>query len=348
MGLRLGDIAERLGADLLGDPDYEIREVCDWHLAGEAGEGLLAFETRSRPGAEFMASPVRALIVAEEPGAEVREGKHYLVHRDPRLAFAVVAGLLHPDPRAVEHFVHPSAFVEDGAQLEAPVHVGPLCVIGAGARVGSGTVLVAQCHVGAGTVLGRDCVVQPFAAILGGAVLGDRVYVEAGCVVASEGFGNARQDGRFVRIPHLGKARVEDDVRLGANACVDRGALGDTVVEEGARIDNLVQIGHNCVVGAHAGLAGLVGLAGSTRIGKRCLIGGQAGFAGHLGVAADSVIGAMTGVPSSLEEPGFYLGVPARPARDTKRMWAAQHRLPDLLRRIDQLEKRIAELEGDA
>jgi len=341
----LGEIAEQIGAELHGDAGLAIRGVCDWRWIREkglsGGEDLLGWEARPLTDGSFLDSAVQALIVPRLPDGGLREGKSYLVSQDPRYAFAEVAGRFHPLPRATETRIHETAVIDESAIIEEPVQIGARCVIGARSRIGRGCVLEAQVHVGVDCVIGEDSVLEPFVVVLEGTRVGRRNHLGTGAKIGVTGFGNVPRDGRFLRIPQVGIVITGDDVQIGAHTCVDRAALGETRIEEGVRVDNLVQIAHNCRVGAHSGIAALAGLAGSTDIGEQCMIGGQVGFRGHQTICARVALMGQSGPVSNITEPGIYFGTPARPVKETHRITVALARLPRLLRRVRALEARL-------
>lgn len=262
-----------------------------------------------------------------------------LLHPDPYLFFAQASSHLLSLRRQEEvnvTSIHSTAVVDPTATLGSRVRIGPLAVIGPNARIGDGTDIGAQCYVGEGVRLGEYCILHPRVTLEAGVQLGSRVVLQSGCVVGSDGFGYAPTASKaWVKIPQAGSVRIGDDVELGAQTVVDRGALGDTVIEEGVKIDNLVQIAHNVFIGAHTAIAGCVGIAGSARIGRHCQIGGAAGILGHLSIADGCIIGPMSLVTASLEIPQKYVGImPIQEEHQWRRTAAALRHLPDLRRRI--------------
>ena len=341
MKMTLAEIAKEVGAELHGDGDHVISGICDWRWVREGGADLLAFQTRPLSDKAFLDSPVRSVIVPELPSPEYLVGKDYLVVEDTRYAFAVVGQLFHPMPRATETVIHETAVIDETAEIEEPVRIGPYCVIGKHARICKGAVLESHVHVDVDCEIGEDSVLEPFVSLLQGTRIGKRNHIGTGAKIGVTGFGNAQKGGRFLQTPQIGIAITEDDVHVGANTCIDRATLGETRIESGVRIDNLIQVAHNCKIGAHTGIAALTGLAGSTEVGKHCLIGGQVGFAGHQKVVDGTVIMGKSGVMSSITEPAVYFGTPARPVRETHRITAASARLPELLQRVKALEARL-------
>jgi UDP-3-O-[3-hydroxymyristoyl] glucosamine N-acyltransferase len=257
-----------------------------------------------------------------------------LVASDPYAAFARIAALFETVP-AQAAGVHPSAVIDATARVAASASVGPLVSIGARTVVGERVVIGAGCVVGEDCVLGDDCELLPRATLVLRVRLGQRVRVHSGAVLGAEGFGLAMDAGRWLKVPQLGGVQIGDDCEIGANTCIDRGAIEDTVLEEDVRLDNQIQIGHNVRIGAHTAMAGCVAIAGSTRIGRYCLIGGGAGMVGHIEVCDRVLVTAMSLVTHSIAEPGEYSsGTPLQPSRDWRRNAARFKHLDELARKI--------------
>lgn len=331
---RLGDIAERFGLGLQGDAECLIHGVCTL-APGESGRiGFLA-NPRYRP--QLQATRASAVILGERDAAGF-EGSA-LVAADPYLAFARVAQLFVPAPTRFDERRHASAVVHPSAELAPDVVLGPHCVVGAGSRLESGVRLGPNCVVGTGVHIGND------SALVGSVHIGDRVQIGARChihpgaVLGARGFGLARGPEGWEEVPQLGRVVIGDDVEIGANTAIDRGAIEDTVIADGVKIDNLVQIAHNVRIGRSTAVAGCAAIAGSTQIGANCLIGGGVGINGHIRICDGVVILGFSMVTHSIEKPGQYgSGWPVEPAR----VWHGQLRR---LRRLDRLESRVAALE---
>ena len=264
-----------------------------------------------------------------------------LVAPDPYLYFARLtqwwAARTRPQPAAG---IHASAVIEAGAQVHATATVGAQAFIGAGARIGAGAVIAAQACVGAGAVVGEGTRIGPRAVFEFGCRIGARGIVQPGAVIGADGFGFASDAGRWVKIEQLGAVRIGDDVEIGANTCIDRGALDDTIIEDGVKLDNLIQIGHNCHIGAHTAMAGCTGVAGSTRIGRHCTAGGSAMILGHLEIADHVHISAATVVSRSIRKAGHYTGF--FPIDDN----AAWEKNAATLKQLHALRERIRALEN--
>jgi UDP-3-O-[3-hydroxymyristoyl] glucosamine N-acyltransferase len=331
----------RLAGTIRGASDVRIEGVAP--LAG-AGPTDLAFLANPRYRDDALATRAAAIVLAEASAAQLAAAGRPLpamvVVDQPYAWFALAAQQLHPaapvDPGVdAGATVAPSARVDASACVEPGAVIGARAAIGAGARIGAGAV------VGADVVIGPGSRLHPRAVVLDGCRLGARCIVASGAVIGADGFGFAPLDGRWIKIPQVGTVVIGDDVEIGANTTVDRGTMGDTVIEDGVKLDNQIQVAHNCVIGAHTVIAGCVGIAGSARIGRGCQIGGAAMIAGHITIADGCAIGPGTLVASSLTEPGHYTGFfPLMKHRDWERAAAIVRRLDELRDRLRRLEAR--------
>lgn len=335
----LGELAEALGAELEGDPARVVRGVASLEAAGPED---VSFLTNPRYRTQAASTRAGALLVG--PGTSGL-GPALLRVEMPQTALIALLQLFFPAP-PVAPGIHPSALVAPEAQVDGTAAVGPFAVVEAGASVGPRTRVGALAFVGAGAVLEEDVVIHPRAVVAERVRVGRRVVVHSGAVLGSDGFGFVFDGSGHRKIPQVGTVRVEDDVEIGANTAVARASLGETVIRRGAKIDNLVQVAHNCQVGEHAVLAAQVGLAGSCRIGSFAMLGGQVGVADHIAVADGAMLVAQSGAGSDVDAGGVWGGSPCRPAAEWRRIVAAERRLPDLLRRVRALEARVKELEG--
>jgi len=338
--LRLRELAERLGCRLDRDGDLEIRRVAGIE---RAGPDAVTFFINPRYTEALRTTRAGAVILAEEapaaPCATLR-----CTH--PYLAFANAVTLLEPIPRPTPG-ISPHAVVAPEASLGADVAVAPFVTVGAGARVGARTVLHPFVAVGPGARVGDDCVLHSHVAVREGVVLGNRVVVQDGAVVGSDGYGFAkRPDGTHQKIPQVGTVVIEDDVEIGANTTIDRPAVGETRIAAGTKIDNLVQIAHGVRVGRNVLLAAQVGIAGSTTIEDDVVLAGQVGVAGHLTIGQGAIATAQSGIPNSVEAKALVSGYPAIDNRDWLRASAVFRRLPEVRRTITDLERRVADLEA--
>jgi UDP-3-O-[3-hydroxymyristoyl] glucosamine N-acyltransferase len=260
---------------------------------------------------------------------------------NPHLAFARALTLFHP-PAAPTPGIHPSAVVARDATVAPTACVGPLCVIGPRASIGPGSWLEAQVFVGTGVRVGAECRVHAQVSLREGTLVGDRVILHSGAVLGADGFGYARDGARRVKIPQVGRVVVEDEVEIGANTTIDRATLGETRVGRGTKIDNLVQVAHNVVIGPDA----VIVAAGSARVGARAVLAGQVGVVDHVGIGDDAVVGAQSGVKRDVPDRAIVLGSPAVPHTDAKRQLAAVATLPDLRKKVRDLEARLRALEA--
>ncbi|ANQ85091.1 UDP-3-O-(3-hydroxymyristoyl)glucosamine N-acyltransferase [Azoarcus olearius] len=331
---RLDELAARLGGDVVGDPATTVRRVATLE---QAGEGDLSFLANPKYVGRLKSSHASAIIVADSARSLLGE-KAGIVTRDPYLYFARVAQLFNP-PEAVAPGVHPLADV--AVAVPASVSVAAGASIGAGVELGEDVVIGAGSSIGAGVRIGAGTRLAPRVVIYPGCVIGANCLIHAGAVIGSDGFGFAREkSGAWVKIPQVGRVVIGDDVEIGANTTIDRGALDDTVIGNGVKIDNQIQIGHNVRIGDYTAIAGCVGIAGSTQIGARCMIGGQAGIIGHLTIADDVVISAGTLVTKSIHKPGVYTAnLPVQPHADWVKNFAHLRHLDSLAARIRALEQ---------
>ncbi len=332
MGRTLGEIAVRYGCVLHGDPDLQVHRVGTLEGTSEA----IGFAASAAFRAALRQTKLTAVVVPEALRADCPVAA--LVHPNAHATFARIAQWLHP-ARVSTGERHPSAVIHSSAQVHPSAQIGPLACIEADAVIAAGCIVGPQCFVGRGAQLGEGTRLQARVTVEAGVVLGQRVIVHPGAVLGSDGFGNARDGAAWVKVPQLGGVRIGDDVEIGANTTIDRGALNDTVIETGARLDNQIQIAHNVHIGAHTAIAACVGIAGSTRIGARCMIGGGAGVGGQLTIVDDVVITGFGQVSTSIPKPGLYSSVwPAEEAR----VW---RRLVGRVKRLSTLEDRLRKLE---
>ncbi|MFT3755998.1 MAG: UDP-3-O-(3-hydroxymyristoyl)glucosamine N-acyltransferase [Pseudoxanthomonas sp.] len=294
------ELAERFGLQLHGNGDAQVTGVA---TLAHAGEDQLAFLANSKYRNQLEASRA-AVVVVREADAEAAPNAA-LIAKDPYAAFAKISALFEKQPARAAG-IHPSAVIDPSASVAATAHIGPFVSIGANSRIGDGCVVGPGCVIGEDCELGDGCELLARVTLVARVRMGKRVRVHPGAVLGAAGFGLAMEAGRWLNVPQLGGVRIGDDCEIGANTCIDRGALEDTVLEEDVRLDNLIQIGHNVHIGAHSAMAGCSAAAGSARIGRYCLIGGAAGVLGHLEICDKVTIDAMSLVTSSIHEPGTY------------------------------------------
>ena len=330
---RLGEIASRLGGELVGNPEIEIRRIATLQ---NAGPGDLSFLSHARYRRHLDGTHAAAVIVSRADRDATNLPR--ILCDDPYVYYARTAQLLNPGIRPAPG-VHPNAVIETGAVVPASASIGPGSHIGRGVQLGERVAIDSACTIGDEVRIGDDSHLYSAVTVYSRCVIGKRAIVHAGVVIGSDGFGIALDKGRWIKIPQTGRVLIGDDVEIGANTTVDRGALDDTVIEEGVKLDNQIQVGHNVRIGAHTAIAGCVGIAGSARIGRDCMVGGGARILGHLEIADRVTISAGTVVMKSIARAGTYTGI--YPIA-TNREWAktAAH-----LRSLDQLVKRVRGLE---
>ena len=324
------ELAERFALQLHGDGEVAVRGVA---TLANAGPGQLAFLANPRYRPQLAASTAAVVVLRADDAASAPGTA--LVARDPYVAFARISALFECVPARAPG-IHPSAVVDPSAVVSADAHVGPFVSIGARSKVGPGCVIGPGCSIGEDCELDAGCELQARVTLVARVRLGKRVRVLPGAVLGAAGFGLAMDAGRWVNVPQLGGVVVGDDCEIGANTCIDRGALDDTVLEEDVRLDNLVQIGHNVRIGAHTAMAGCSAAAGSARIGRYCLVGGAAGVLGHLEIADKVTVTAMSLVTHSIREPGEYSsGTPLTDNRTWRKNAARFKQLDALARRVN-------------
>jgi len=344
--LTLDELQARLGGTLRGDGGISLRGGASLE---SAGGDQLAFLVSAKHLAQARTSRAGALIIPDSLTENLPQP--CLAVSNPHAAFARALGMLHVEP-GLPPGRHASAVIAGDARVHPEARIGPHVVIGAAASIGARSVLHAGCSVGAGARIGDDCLLHPRVTVQHGCVVGHRAVLHAGCVIGSDGFGLAWQaddsGGRWLKVPQIGRVLLGDDVEVGANTCIDRGALDDTVIEDGVKLDNLIHIAHNCRVGRHTAMAACVGIAGSTRIGAYCQISGAAMISGHLAIADRVTVSAGTLVAKNIPTVGAYTGVmPSMPHADWLRNAAHLRHLDGLANRLRALENRINALDKD-
>jgi UDP-3-O-[3-hydroxymyristoyl] glucosamine N-acyltransferase len=339
---RLAELVRRFGGELVGDPETLVHAAASLRAAGPRD---IVFLHQNRHRSELAATGAAAVIVS--PAEREATALPRIICDDPHLYFARVCTLLHP-PAAPRPGMHPSATIAPSAQVAPDAEIGPSCVIEDGAEIGARAIIGPTSVIGAGVKIGAGSRLAAGVKIYAGCEIGANAIVHAGAVIGADGFGFAADRETWVKIPQLGRVLIGDEVEIGANTTIDRGALNDTVIEQGVKLDNQIQIGHNCRIGAHTAIAGCAGIAGSVTIGSHCMIGGAAMISGHLEIADRVVIAGGTWVTKSITEPGLYISViPAQPAREWRRTVALLRGLGRMARRLGRLERRAAQEEGN-
>lgn len=331
--LTLAALQAHLGGDIHGDPEHLVHGAASLENAGPEHLGFLLGRKHL---AQALASRAGALIVPVAMTGEIRVD--HLAVANPHAAFARALVLLHPEPQP-DPGIHPSAVVATDARVSADARVGAGAIIGAGAMIGPSSHVGPRCYVGPMARIGAGCRLHAGAIVQHGCQLGDRVILQSGCVIGGDGFGLAWEEDHWTKVPQVGRVVLGDDVEVGANTTIDRGALDDTVIEDGVKLDNQIQIAHNCRIGRHTAIAACVGIAGSTRIGAYCQIGGAAMIIGHLEICDRVTVSAGSFVAKDIRQPGVYTSVqPLMAHEDWKRN--AAH-----LRHLDRLSERVRALE---
>lgn len=340
MPFTAAEIAERLEGQVVGDASTCLSGFAP---AGNAKPGDLTFAENEAYFARAEQSPAAAILVDQEFASPqkvlIRVG-------NARVAFAKVLPLFFPEP-AFKCGIHPSTVIANSAQIDPSAHIGPFCVIGENVRIGARTVLRGGNHLAADCQLGDDTDLFPNVTLYARTQIGHRVRIHAGCVIGSDGFGYVLDGGIHRKVPQIGQVIIQDDVEIGANVTVDRGALGPTLIGRGTKIDNLVQIAHNVSTGEHCLIIAQTGVAGSTKLGHYVTLAGQVGLAGHLRIGNRVTIAAQSGVMHDISDGEKWFGSPAQPDRQMKRQLLALHQLPDLLRRVAELERMLPPKSGD-
>ena len=334
MGISLGELAVRFGCELRGDPDVRVDRVAT--LAG-ADSRSLAFLANPHYRQQVATTAAGAVVLDAASASDCATAA--LVCENPHATYARIAAVLHPLPVAAPG-THPSAVIAAGARIDPSAHIGALAVIGEGAVIGARAFVGPQCLVEEGATVGDDVRLTARVTVCHHVEIGARTVIQPGAVIGGDGFGFAQERGRWIKVPQTGTVRVGTDVEIGANTTIDRGAIEDTVIEEGVKLDNLIMVAHNVRVGAHSALAAAVGISGSTSIGRRCMIGGQVGIGGHLTIGDDVIITGCTMVSHSIPRPGVYSGgIPLEEAHVWRRLVARFKRIDSLAARLKALER---------
>jgi UDP-3-O-[3-hydroxymyristoyl] glucosamine N-acyltransferase len=334
--MKTQEIADFLGGELCGDGNVEISGVASLH---NASEGELAFVEN---GATEVSSKASCVLVPGDFSHTL--GAASIKVSNPKLAFARVAAVLHP-PKERPGQIHHSAVISESAQLGSDVFIGAFSCVGDDSKVGDGTQLRAGAKLGDSVTVGKNCVLHPNVFVEDGCTIGDNVILHTGVVIGADGFGYVRDEESHIKFPQIGTVVVEDDVEIGANSCVDRGALGETRIGKGTKIDNLVQIAHNVQIGKRVIIAAQTGISGSTVIEDDCVIGGQVGMGDHARVQSGAVIGSQAGVlPGKIVRPGVWWGTPVQPLEEYKRQNAHVKGIARLKEELKKLREEIANL----
>jgi UDP-3-O-[3-hydroxymyristoyl] glucosamine N-acyltransferase len=343
MAVSLAELVARFGGELVGDGARIIRQVAPLEHATSDEIGFVA---QSKYLNQLASTGAGAVILS----ADARDATDLprILTPNPYLYFARVSGLLNPPPRPPAG-VDPAATVAADAEIATDASIAAGAVVGSGVRIGARSVVGANCVIGDQARIGDDCLLHPNVTIYHRCEVGDRAILHAGCVIGSDGFGFAPREGGWEKIPQIGRVLIGDDVEIGACTTIDRGALEDTVIEEGVKLDNLIQVAHNVQIGAHTAIAACTGIAGSTRIGRHCMIGGAAMIFGHIEIADGTRISTNTLITKSLPKAGTYTSALPFSEHEVWQKNAVHMRnLDKLVNRVKQLEKRLNELESQS
>ena len=335
----LRELAEWVGGEILGE-NVMVSGIASIE---EAGPAQITFAT-GRLVEKAAASKAAAVII---PFEILAFNKPAIRVENPRLAFSRLLALFNPPPD-VRRTVHPTAVVGTGVALGAGVAVMAFVVIDDEVSIGEGTIIYPHTFIGNGSVIGENCLVYPNVTLRERTVLGNRVIVQSGAVIGGDGFGYVTVDGEHQKVPQVGNVVIEDDVEIGSNTTIDRATMASTIVRRGTKIDNLVHIAHNDVIGEHCFILAQTGISGSVTVGHHVTLAGQTGTAGHISIGDNSVFFARAGITKDAPANSFCAGVPARPQSEWARELVAIHKLPDALKKIRDLEKRLAKMEADA
>ncbi|MEW6049997.1 MAG: UDP-3-O-(3-hydroxymyristoyl)glucosamine N-acyltransferase [Candidatus Zixiibacteriota bacterium] len=334
-GYTLAALATAVGAELHGDGAIVITGAAPIETAGADDICFVANPAYKK----YITTTNAAAIVLDH--AQDAAGRPALRHANPYLTFAHILDLLYPDPVLVTTGVHKSAVISANVAIEPSAAVGPFCEIQDDVTIGKGSRLVSSVFVGKGCRIGDNCLIHPGVRILHGTQIGNNVILHAGTVLGPDGFGFAPSDAGLKKIKQVGWVEIGDDVEIGANCTIDRGALGPTRIGQGTKIDNLVQIAHNVETGRHCIIVSQVGISGSTKLGNGVVLAGQVGLVGHIEIGDGVKVGAQSGVHKSIPPGKEYFGYPAREAIEAMKISAALNRLPELLRRVRALEEKL-------
>ena len=337
--MNLNQIAEFINGELVGDPDLEVSGLAKIE---EAGPGELSFLANPKY-AKYLESTKASAVLVSRDQKDVPV-THIKVD-DPYLAFLLILEQLTPPQQPNYNGIHPSAVIDPSAKIEENVTIGPLVYIGKNVIIGKNSFLFPGCVILDGVKMGTGCKLYPNVTIREDCELGNDIIIHNGTVIGSDGFGFAPIDEGYRKIPQMGKVRIEDNCEIGSNCTIDRATMGETIIKKGCKLDNLIQIAHNVVVDENTVIAAQTGISGSAQIGKNVIIAGQVGTVGHIKIGDKSIIAAKSGVSKDVPEGEVWFGYPAQPIMRQKKVEASLRHLPELAKRIHQLERTIIELE---
>ncbi len=332
----LAELAGKLGAEVSGDSDVVISGGAPIETAGP---GDISFVANKKYLKYISTTRASALVLDPDIPCDTVP---VIRHKNPYLTFARIIDLLYPDTRRVEPGIDPTAVIEPNIKIDASSGIGPLCHISSGSQIGRNCQLVSSVFVGRDVTIGDDCLIYPGVRIMDNTTIANRVIIHPGVVIGSDGFGFAESERGLKKIRQVGWVEIDDDVEIGSNTTIDRGALGATRIGRGTKIDNLVQIAHNVDIGQHCIIVSQVGISGSTKLGNGVVLAGQVGLVGHIEIGDGVKIGAKSGIHKSVEAGKSLFGYPARDIQESLRIEASLRRLPDLLKRVKELEQKLS------
>ncbi len=339
MKYTLGEIANLVGGELVGNPDISITGISG---IKEAKKGDITFLANSKYFSLVNTTKAAAIITSRE---DVESSKPLVKTDNPSLAFAKVVNLAAPNDVKHPEGTHPSAIISDKAKLGKGVAIGAYSIVEDGVEIGDNTIIYGGCYVGRNTKIGKKCLIYSHVSIRERIEIGNRVIIHSGAVIGSDGFGFAMVRGVQEKIPQIGTVSIEDDAEIGANVTIDRARFDKTIIGKGTKIDNLVQIAHNVVTGENCIIVAQAGVSGSTVLGKGVVLAGQAGLVGHIRIGDKAIVAAQAGVTKSIPAGMKVSGYPAKPHESAKKVNACIQRLPELYKKIKELEEKIKELE---
>jgi UDP-3-O-[3-hydroxymyristoyl] glucosamine N-acyltransferase len=332
--VKLKTLAELVDGQLIGDGDIQIDSVAPIE---SAQPGQITFLANSKYGKFLDTTNASAIILSHE----IKFDRLSVIrHSNPYYAFAIILDYMYPDEAGPESGIHPSAVVSQTALIGSGSSIGALCYVGEGSYIGKNTIVLPQVYIGRHALIGNNCKIYPGVCILDNTKIGHDVTIHSGTVVGSDGFGYARHDKGIKKVKQIGWVEIGDETEIGANCAIDRGALGPTKIGRSVKIDNLVQIAHNVEIGDYSIIVAQVGISGSSRLGKGVILAGQVGLVGHIELGDGVTVGAQSGVSNNIPPGKTYFGYPAREIMQTKRIEACLSRLPELFKRVKDLENK--------
>ncbi len=336
--MKLGEIALHIQGELVGDPSIKITGIAGIE---EAKAGDLTFLANPKYKGFLEKTSASCAIV----GKEIKRAKVPLIrHPNPYFAFSKAMQLFFETKKEYPKTIHPTAVLGKKVKLGEKIHLAPYVVIEDNVELGDKVTVLARSFIGEGSVVGENCLIYPHVTIREDTQIGKNVIIHSGAVIGSDGFGYAKEKEIHHKIPQMGKVIIEDDVEIGANVTIDRATLGATRIGKGTKIDNLVQIAHNVVIGENCVIAGQVGISGSTKLGNNVVLGGQVGLVGHIKIGNNVMIGAQSGVTKDIPDNTIIFGYPAREIKKTKKIEACLSRLPEYIKRLREIEEKLKEI----